>query len=104
MKQTVKKKTIFKSLNRKLVGLVLITAIVSFGAQIYITAKVGTKTAEIEYIRNEKDRLRLENEILKSKIDKSLSVTNIEESISKYNLEEKQIIELEGKDVSALSN
>ena len=70
---------------------ILIMVVTFFVSQIYITSVIGTSNAAIEEIRKEKDRLRLTNEILSSKIDELKSVKNIEAVSEKYGLSEKHI-------------
>lgn len=93
-KKQEKKKQIFRNLNRKLIVAVLLLIMAFFFSQIYITSLVGTKSGEIESIRIEKDKLRLENEILQSEIDEYKSITNIKKVAERYGLVEKNIQEL----------
>lgn len=90
-KTKVKKKELFKSINKKLIVAIGILAISFFATQMFIASSVGTKSEAIEDIRIQKDQLRLENEILQAKIDKKRSITNIEKIAEKYNLQEKQV-------------
>lgn len=73
----------------------LVMFAIFFLVQVYYTSKVGTKSAEIEQIRIEKDRLRLENEILNSKISEAMSLTKIEEKVKAMGLTQKFAQELE---------
>lgn len=91
-----KTKTIsLKGINKKLFIINAILLVSFFVSQILVTSSIGTKSSEIEEIRKEKDRLRLENEIIGSDIDKAKSVDSLESVIEKYNLQEKNIISLE---------
>lgn len=93
-KKQEKKKRIFRNLNKKLIASALLLIVAFFFSQIYITSLVGTKSGEIEATRIEKDKLRLENEILQSEIDEYRSTTNIKKVAERYGLVEKSIQEL----------
>ncbi len=82
-------------INARLFLVVCLIGFGFFGVQILITSQVGTKSTEIEIIRKEKDQLRLENEIIKSKINEARSLTNSKEVIEKYQLQEKPIYSLD---------
>lgn len=86
----------FKKVNRKLMAVNAGLLVLFFVVQILITSVLGTKTQEIDFIRNEKKELRLENEILTSEIDKSKSLASSEDIKEKYNLVEKNLTFLEG--------
>ncbi len=95
-----KKKPIFKSLNNKLGVLVAVMLVLFFVIQIYATSLIGTKSSEIEQIRIQRDQLRLENEILNSKIDNLKSVANIEEIAKKFNLNPKTVTQLQNSNIA----
>jgi hypothetical protein len=99
-----KRKISFNRLNKRLFIVNGFLLAIFFIGQIAVTSMVGTKSSEIETIRAEKDRLRLENEILTAKIDEAKSVDRAKDVISKYNLQEKQVNVLnEGNDESVAS-
>lgn len=91
-------KTSFKRINKKLILVNAGLIVLFFVSQILVTSILGTKTQEIDVIRNEKENLRLQNEILTSEIDKLKSVASSEEIKDKYNLVEKNVTFLEGED------
>jgi hypothetical protein len=57
--------------------------------QIFITVSAGSISREIDFIRQEKARLRRENEFLKADIQKENSLASAMEMIEKYGLEKK---------------
>lgn len=86
-----KKKSVFKSVNKKLVLLIAIGIFMYISMQIYTMSAVGTRSGEIESTRIEKNEIRLENEILESKIDELNSLANIDEVVEEYKLQEKSV-------------
>jgi cell division protein FtsL len=99
-----KRKISFNRLNKRLFLANSFLLAIFFISQIAVTSIVGTKSSEIENIRTEKDRLRLENEILTAQIDEAKSVDRAKDVISKYDLQEKQVNVLnEGNDESVAS-
>ena len=102
--KTDKQKTIFVSLNKKLFALILLCLTAFFFIQIYITSLVGTKSAEVEAVRIEKDQIRLENEILKSRIDENKSIAKLEEFIKVSELKSKAVNEIELNDNNVAMN
>lgn len=89
-----KKRELFKDLNKRLAITSMLFLISFFAIQFYVTASSGTSNAEIESIRFENDRLRLENEILSANIDKITSTPNLLKIAEKYNLVEKNVVEI----------
>jgi hypothetical protein len=89
-----KQNYIFKKLNNRMRIAFLVMFTIFFLVQVYYTSKVGTKSAEIEQIRIEKDQLRLENEIINSKISEAMSLTKIEEQVKAMGLVQKIAEEL----------
>lgn len=83
-----------KVLSYSIIGFVCFYILV----QVVITASVGTKSEEIFNVRSQKAELRLENEILTSKIDATRSLENSKEFAKTLNLETKNIIFLEEND------
>lgn len=92
------KKISFNKLNSYLGTLIIILAIAYVGTQVVVTSMVGTKSEEIDNVRQEKAELRLENEILTSKIDGSKSLDNAKDLAQKAGLENKNINFLEKTD------
>ena len=90
-----KQNYIFKKINNRMRIAFLVMFAIFFLVQVYYTSKVGTKSAEIEQIRIEKDQLRLENEILNSKISEAMSITKIEEKVKAMGLTQKIAEELQ---------
>lgn len=87
------KKTISFSVVNKWMLICNIILFASFlSIQIGITSVIGTKSSEIEFIRREKDSVRLEIEILQSEIDEAKSFDNFEEVIEAQSLQQKSII------------
>lgn len=74
----------------------LICNIVLFGLflslQIGITSVIGTKSSEIEYIRKQKDEVRLQIEIVQSQIDDAKSFDNLEEIVNAQSLVKKPVV------------
>lgn len=74
----------------------LICNIVLFGLflslQIGITSVIGTKSSEIEYIRKQKDDVRLQIEIVQSQIDQAKSYENLEEIVEAQSLVKKTVV------------
>lgn len=86
-----KKKVPFKSVNKRLMILIAIGVFMYICMQIYTMSAVGTRSGEIESTRIEKNEIRLENEILESRIDEYNSLANVDEVVEEYNLQEKSI-------------
>lgn len=84
-----------KRINRRLAFLNVFALASFFAVQMIITVTMGTKTQEISILRQQKNTLRLENEILLSEIDKAKSTFNKEDITKKYNLSNKGLIYLE---------
>ncbi|RMD76694.1 hypothetical protein D6810_03205 [Candidatus Dojkabacteria bacterium] len=63
--------------------------------QVFITSQVGTKSREIDLLRQEKARLRTENEFLKSEIQKESSLSSAMGLVEKYSLEKKDSVILD---------
>jgi hypothetical protein len=98
-----KRKISFNRLNKRLFILFIGLLFTFFISQITITSFLGTKSSEIERIRREKDSLRLENEILTSKIDEAKSLEKASDTISKYQLQEKVVNLLEAGDMNRVA-
>lgn len=79
-------------------GVLLVMFFLYFAIQIGIAAILGSKTQEIDRIRNEKERLRLQNEILTSQIDRSKSISSSQHIKEKYGLVEKDVIFLNSEE------
>jgi len=88
----------FNKLNSYLGYIIIILAILYVGTQVVVTSMVGTKSEEVENVRQEKAELRLQNEILTSKIDGSKSLDNAKDLAQKEGLENKNINFLEKTD------
>ncbi|CAG1022569.1 hypothetical protein DOJK_01755 [Patescibacteria group bacterium] len=95
-----KSKKDFHKLNRILTILIVALFIVYVGLQMVVTSMVGTKSEEIDNVRAQKAELRLENEILTSKIDGARSLDNAKDLQEKSNLETKNVNFLEKADGS----
>lgn len=91
MSSKEKNSTKLYKLNAKLTLVILVLVFAFFTSQILVTSRVGTKSTEIDIIRSEKDTLRLENEILKSKIDEAKSIQNFQDIQKKLDLSEKTV-------------
>ena len=89
------KKINLKSLNKNLIVMIIILALFYVGLQVFVTSLVGTKSEEIDRVRQEKAQLRLENEILSAKIDSARSIENTKAVVSKLNLQNKNVNFLE---------
>ncbi len=81
----------FKVLNKNVIVLNAILGIGFFLSQILVTSFLGTKSQEIDSIRIQKDRLRLENEMLVSEINKEKTVNGSLGVSAKYQLQEKTV-------------
>jgi cell division protein FtsL len=92
------KKVSFNKLNGYLGVLIVVLAIMYVGAQVVVTSMVGTKSEEIENVREQKAELRLQNEILTAKIDGAKSLDNAKDLAQKAGLETKNINFLEKTD------
>lgn len=88
----------FSKLNSYLGTIIIFLAIFFVGTQVVVTSMVGTKSEEIENVRQEKADLRLQNEILTSKIDGAKSLDNAKDVAQKEGLENKNINFLEKTD------
>lgn len=88
----------FNKLNSYLSTIIIFLAIAFVGTQVVVTSMVGTKSEEIENVRQEKADLRLQNEILTSKIDGAKSLDNAKDVAQKEGLENKNINFLEKTD------
>ncbi len=84
-----------QKVQRNLIVLIIILSVSYIGLQIFVTSSVGTKSEEIDKVRAEKVQLRLENEILTAKIDKSKSLENIKDVAEKFKLKNKNVKFLE---------
>ncbi len=82
---------IFKKFNKRLIAFNLVLMALFFIFQIAITSMLGTKSSELEAIREKKSELRLENEILNAEIDDMKSFKNISPLIEKKGLESKSV-------------
>ncbi len=81
----------FKVLNKNVIVLNIILGVGFFLSQILVTSVLGTKSQEIDSIRIQKDRLRLENEMLISEINKEKTVNGSLGISEKYQLQEKTV-------------
>ncbi|MEP7103552.1 MAG: hypothetical protein ABI721_02495 [Candidatus Dojkabacteria bacterium] len=88
---TNKKLISFKKINKKLITLNVFLIIAFFASQILITSVLGTKTQEIDEIRQRKEELRLQNEILTAQIDKSKTINASQELVDRLKLTSKDI-------------
>lgn len=88
----------FNKLNSYLGTLIIVLAVLYVGTQVVVTSMVGTKSEEIDNVRQEKAELRLENEILTSKIDGAKSLDNAKDLAEKAGLEGKNVNFLEKTD------
>lgn len=95
---------LFNSLNKRLVLFIILLVIVFFVVQFYMTSKIGTSNAAIEQIRNEKNALRLENEILSAKVDEAKSLSNISKTAEELKLEPKNVQEIPAASGNVASN
>lgn len=91
----MREKNILKQLNKKLFYIVVILTVLFFVSQMYFTAVIGTQSGAIELVRQEKEELRLENEILSAEIDEQLSTQELLERAQDLNLTQKGVIELD---------
>ena len=95
IEQVEKKKLLFKSLNRKLFVSIIFCIVLYLGLQIYTMSVVGTRSGEIERVRIEKNEIRLENEIIESKIREQKSVLSVADDLKEqYSLQEKVVQEI----------
>ncbi len=85
------KKISFNRLNRNLVILIIVLACGYFVLQIFVTSIVGTKSEEIDRVRQEEAQLRLENEILTAKIDQAKSLVSTMSFQNSAGLEQKNV-------------
>lgn len=86
-----KKVISFKKINKKLLTINIVLVIAFFGSQILVTSILGTKTQEIDEIRQSKDDLRLQNEILTAQIDKSKTINASQELVDRLKLSTKGV-------------
>lgn len=91
----VPQKISFKLINKRFIIINCLLLIIFFISQIAITSVIGTKSSEIETIRVEKEKLRLENEILTSDINKEKSIENIKEVADTVNLRPTTTVQLD---------
>lgn len=77
-------------INTKLSFLLFFTLIAYFGIQIVATS-LGATYQDISNIRNQKEAIRKENEILLSEIEKAKSSMSAQDVIEKYNLVQKNV-------------
>jgi cell division protein FtsL len=96
--KTQKQKFSFNKLNKYLFFTLIALAIMYVGTQVVVTSMVGTKSEEIENVRQQKADLRLQNEILTSKIDGAKSLEKARELAQKAGLENKNVNFLEKTD------
>lgn len=83
---------IIESIHRHMFLILLILVGAFVGAQFMILATVGTKGAEITTIRAQKDVLRIENESLRSEIDRARTLGEIQPEIEElFDLSETQV-------------
>ena len=101
--QTNKKIISFKKINTKLLTINLILVVGFFASQILVTSVLGTKTQEIDEIRQKKDDLRLENEILTAQIDKSKTINASQELVERLNLSTKDVTFLNDQTIDELA-
>jgi cell division protein FtsB len=94
-KQNISRNLSFKKINSRLLLLNVCLVLSFFGIQMLITSAIGTKSAELESIRREKDEVRLSNEILTAEIDELKSFEKIKSLIEKQELIQKNVIFLE---------
>lgn len=85
-------------LNKNLMFLNLTLLIGFFGLQVLITVIIGTKGSEIENLRTQKEEIRLENEIINSKINEMKSLSKIQEIVDSEDLVQKNVIYLDSTD------
>jgi len=95
--QTNKKLISFKKINKKLLTINIILLVGFFSSQILVTSVLGTKTQEIDEIRQKKDDLRLQNEILTAQIDKSTTINASQELVDRLKLSTKDVTFLNDK-------
>lgn len=81
----------FNNVNNKLTLLIIIVTFVYIAVQVFVTSNVGTKSEEIDHVRTEKAQLRLENEILTSKIDQAKSLEVAKDIRNEFELENKEV-------------
>lgn len=93
MKKFVTNKKIisFKKMNKSLIKANVFLVLGFFLSQILITAVLSTRTTAIDGIRQKKNELRLENEILTAQIDKAKTITSSQALIEKYKLNQKDV-------------
>ncbi|MEO6729189.1 MAG: hypothetical protein ABIM99_04675 [Candidatus Dojkabacteria bacterium] len=87
----------FKKINKKLLTINAILVVGFFASQILVTSVLGTKTQEIDEIRQTKDDLRLKNEILTAQIDKAKTITASQELVERLKLSTKDVTFLNDK-------
>jgi hypothetical protein len=95
IKFTNTKKISLERLNRNLIVLIVILGISYIVLQIFVTSIVGTKSEEIDRVRQEKSQYRLENEILTAKIDSSKSLEKTKDVAERLKLQNKNVNFLE---------
>lgn len=87
----MKEKLDFNKVNNRLVGVIIAVALLYVTVQVFVTSNVGTKSEEIDHVRTEKAQLRLENEILTSKIDQAKSLEVAKDIANEVKLENKEV-------------
>lgn len=90
-----KKNTGMATINKNLIIINIILFGLFIALQIGITTAIGTKSAEIEEIRRQKDEVRLNIEILQSDIDEARAKANVEDIIENKSLETKPVVVLD---------
>lgn len=100
------KKISFKEINRRLALVCFLLLVIFFISQIAITSVIGTKSSEVETIRVEKDKIRLQNEIITSEINELKSIEKIREIENNVDLRPTTTVQLNKTllDNVALSN
>jgi hypothetical protein len=98
-----KNKITFVSLNRKIILVDVLLLVGFFVSQIFVMSILGTKTQEIDFIRNDKEKIRLQNEILISEINKAKSLATTTEVKEEYDLTQKSVEILEDKNTSEVA-
>jgi hypothetical protein len=104
MNRELNKEQTTQSINRTLVYILLVAFVAYFVTPIILTTLIGTKTFDIDIVRNEQKELRLINEILTSKIDEAKSVAASYEIIEKYGLSEKNITFLQNSNFDEIAS
>lgn len=90
--------------NSMLLRACLVLLVAFFIIQMLVTATLGTKSQEIDAIRAEKDKLRLQNDIVTSQINEAKTIAATKEVQEKYNLHEKGVNFLENPDQNVIAS